>query len=294
MRLKVFNKEKELRKRNNQNNVTIVVSKSSIVVCTLILIIAVMFFTFAKLESKSNEFSLINATVGDFKSGDVTIAAYVNNVKSRSIPAKDSGYYLQKVECENGATGTWDSQNWELTVSNASVQTKCYIYFTTLLAESDRTGEYATLSKYYPIGSIYQTTTNDDPATLFGGCWEQIKDRFLLAKGDTYTTLGSTGGSADAILVSHSHTRGTMEITGTWQSLNYDTNKAVLGAFKRESYYSENHNGSGPSIIENISFAASRSWTGATSSEGESGTGKNMPPYEVVNVYKRITCPSNS
>lgn len=41
-----------------------------------------------------------------------------------------------------------------------------------------------------------------NPMTLFGGTWEQIRDRFLLACGDNYSS-GQTGGSA-----THSHIQG--------------------------------------------------------------------------------------
>lgn len=48
------------------------------------------------------------------------------------------------------------------------------------------------LDLIYPIGSLYLSVNSTNPSTLFGGTWEQIKDRFLLATGDTYapnTTL---------------------------------------------------------------------------------------------------------
>ena len=48
----------------------------------------------------------------------------------------------------------------------------------------------------YPVGSIYMSVNSTSPATLFGGTWAQLKDRFLLGKGDTYTTNGATGGAA--------------------------------------------------------------------------------------------------
>lgn len=54
----------------------------------------------------------------------------------------------------------------------------------------------ATVLDMYPVGSIYQTTSSTfNPQTAWGGTWERIKDRFLLAAGDTYTG-GSTGGEA--------------------------------------------------------------------------------------------------
>ena len=48
----------------------------------------------------------------------------------------------------------------------------------------------------YPVGSIYMSVNSISPETLFGGHWEQLKDRFLLGAGDTYSN-GATGGSAD-------------------------------------------------------------------------------------------------
>jgi cytochrome c5 len=47
----------------------------------------------------------------------------------------------------------------------------------------------------YPIGSIYMSVNNVNPSEIFGGTWQQIKDKFLLACGDTYNN-GATGGSA--------------------------------------------------------------------------------------------------
>lgn len=62
----------------------------------------------------------------------------------------------------------------------------------------------------YPVGAIYLSLTNDDPADLFGGVWEKIEGRFLLASSSTYT-LNSQGGEATHVLTtnempSHSHT----------------------------------------------------------------------------------------
>lgn len=57
----------------------------------------------------------------------------------------------------------------------------------------------------YPVGSIYVSVNSVNPGTIFGGTWEQIKDRFILAAGDAYAA-GSTGGSADAVIPTHTHT----------------------------------------------------------------------------------------
>lgn len=69
----------------------------------------------------------------------------------------------------------------------------------------------ATVLDMYPVGSIYQTTSSAfNPQTAWGGTWERIKDRFLLAAGTAYAG-GSTGGEATHKLTtqempSHTHT----------------------------------------------------------------------------------------
>lgn len=68
------------------------------------------------------------------------------------------------------------------------------------------------LNLVYPVGSIYWSSNNTNPGTLFGGTWTQIKDKFILAAGDSYTN-GATGGAATVTLTvsnmpSHSHSIG--------------------------------------------------------------------------------------
>ena len=72
--------------------------------------------------------------------------------------------------------------------------------------------EDANFNKIYPVGSIYMSINSTDPSELFGGEWEQIKDRFLLACGTTYSN-GATGGEATHTLTTnemptHSHSIG--------------------------------------------------------------------------------------
>ena len=50
-------------------------------------------------------------------------------------------------------------------------------------------------AKLYPVGSIYMSVIDTNPALLFGGTWEQIQGRFLLAASTGYPN-GSTGGEA--------------------------------------------------------------------------------------------------
>lgn len=66
-----------------------------------------------------------------------------------------------------------------------------------------------TASKLYPVGSVYISFNATDPTTLFGGTWVRMKDRVLMASGDTYAP-NTTGGSATVTLTtsnlpSHNH-----------------------------------------------------------------------------------------
>lgn len=62
----------------------------------------------------------------------------------------------------------------------------------------------ALLDLVYPVGSVYISYNSASPAALFGGTWEQIQGRFLLASSESYPA-GSTGGEA-----THTLTEGEM------------------------------------------------------------------------------------
>lgn len=51
----------------------------------------------------------------------------------------------------------------------------------------------------HPLRSLFWSDDPTDPAALFGGTWERVKDVFLLAAGDTYSA-GDTGGEAEHTL----------------------------------------------------------------------------------------------
>lgn len=151
----------------------------------------------------------------------------------------------------------------------------------------------------YPVGSIYMSANSTSPATLFGGTWTQLKDQFLLCAGSTYSA-GSTGGSANTTLTTanmpaHTHTRGTMDITGSWRIAG-DSNNAGVDATGSGSGAISNVQGTGSgsnvansgwSCALGFDFKASNNWTGATSSVGSGTAFSNMPPYLAVYVWKR-------
>lgn len=128
----------------------------------------------------------------------------------------------------------------------------------------------------FPVGSIYMSTANVDPSTLFGGTWERIQDKFLLAKGSTYSNLNGTGGSADAVVVSHSHNPS--------PTSEYFVTSESDGANNTRVAYSS----SGNRYVDGMTSSSTPfHHRKSTETKGENGTGKNMPPYIIVNVWKR-------
>lgn len=147
----------------------------------------------------------------------------------------------------------------------------------------------------YPVGSPYISFNNTNPSTLFGGTWEQIKDCFLLAAGDTYTA-GSTGGSADAVVVSHNHTqaahshypnKGSNYGFATYE-LGSGIGRVKVSTSSGTRYAWVGASGASSADASGINWSAyTDSKTPAINSTGEDGTGKNMPPYLTVYMWKR-------
>ena len=127
----------------------------------------------------------------------------------------------------------------------------------------------------YPVGSIYMSVNSTSPQTLFGfGVWEKIEDKFLLASGSTYAN-GSTGGSADAVIVSHSH------------KPNADGENFVTSEDPNANNTKVAYSASGNRWVDGQTSQSHFHHRTSTNKVGEDGTGKNMPPYIVVNVWKR-------
>lgn len=164
----------------------------------------------------------------------------------------------------------------------------------------------------YPVGSIYMSVNSVSPATLFGGTWERIQDRFLLAAGSTYSA-GGTGGSADAVVVSHTHsTSGTAasngahthSVSGTAASAGAHThsmnNLWSNGSGSSTAYTMQSNRtlttrntASAGAHTHSVSGTAAsagahtHSVSGTAASTGVAATGKNMPPYLTVYMWKR-------
>lgn len=124
---------------------------------------------------------------------------------------------------------------------------------------------------YYPIGFIFITLGETSPASIYGGTWELLKDKFLIGAGNKYS-LGSTGGEETHILLEsempkHRHSFGTNN-GFTWFA-----------------------------ILESLDGSPHATWdtssgnltSGALSETGGSQPHNNMPPYLAVYLWRKIS-----
>ncbi len=101
----------------------------------------------------------------------------------------------------------------------------------------------AFMATMYPVGSIYTSTVSTNPGTLFGfGTWVAFgAGRVLLGNGGGYTA-GSTGGSADAIVVDHTHTASSSSsFSGSASSTGLQSADHVHGVSGTTSGQSNTH-----------------------------------------------------
>lgn len=123
---------------------------------------------------------------------------------------------------------------------------------------------------------------------LSGGVWKKIENRFLLGSGTK--VVGAQGGEENVTLSTsqipnHSHSRGTMDITGNLANGEMRIEDVTGAFYNRGDAY--NGPGGGWLTISQMGFKASRNWSGYTSSSGGGASHNNMPPYLVVNIWKR-------
>ena len=134
----------------------------------------------------------------------------------------------------------------------------------------------------YPVGSIYMSVNSADPGTLFGGTWQQIKDRFLLSAGDTYAA-GKTGGSANAVVVKHLHKPSTGDGFNAYMRETVERVRLGTSTASSARYAIVGKKNASSADASGLRYA------GSTDYNGVDGAGKNMPPYLAVYVWQRIS-----
>ena len=103
---------------------------STFILLFLIVTISIIYFTYSKFSS-SNEATMYETTVEPFIKNDYFIASYIDGEWSNEIPGKNDGYIVDKIVCDNGAVGTWDTDKWAILIENATKKIKCSVFFET-------------------------------------------------------------------------------------------------------------------------------------------------------------------
>lgn len=141
-----------------------------------------------------------------------------------------------------------------------------------------------TLENVYPVGAIYISTESTSPATLFGfGTWTRIRDQFLLAAGNTYSS-GTTGGASTVTLninqmPAHTHPH-THEMYIYNAGTGHGTWSPSVGRYLVTA----------GSIAAQDDFKTQWARLAMGSGDGSAGGGaahNNMPPYVAVYMWKR-------
>ena len=141
----------------------------------------------------------------------------------------------------------------------------------------------AAIALLYPVGSVYtNASVSTNPATLLGfGTWTAFGAGRVPVGFDSgnalFDTAEETGGSANAITVSHTHT-ATVTDPGHTHGSNYVGSSNALGT-----------PGGAAAVPTTLALipTVTTGVTVAISTEGSSGTNANYQPYITVYAWKR-------
>ena len=143
----------------------------------------------------------------------------------------------------------------------------------------------AALQAVYPVGSIYiNAAVSTNPNTLLGfGTWTAFGAGKVMVGLDAadalFDTLEETGGSKDAIAVSHTHTA---TVTDPTHSHGFPNTAIAQGNNSQQG----RTDGSQASAMTSTSVASTGISVGI-STTGSSGTNANVQPFIIVKMWKR-------
>ena len=145
-------------------------------------------------------------------------------------------------------------------------------------------------SSIWPVGSIYiNAGVSTNPATLLGfGTWVAFGSGRVLVGLNTsdsaFDTLQETGGSKDAVLVSHSHTATASTVGDHIHGINGGT--GVQGQVGAGFGYGASNDNTAVRIT-NTDAGGDHTHTVTVDAAGSSGTNANYQPYITVYMWKR-------
>lgn len=140
----------------------------------------------------------------------------------------------------------------------------------------------AVKASLFPVGAIYTAVVSTNPGTLLGfGTWTAFGAGRVMVGFDSgnalFDTAEETGGSADAITVSHTHT-ATVTDPGHLHTYEQPSTTYIQGSI------------GGTGLTNKFTGNTSTATTGisvSNSTTGSSGTNANYQPYITVYMWKR-------
>ena len=179
-------KLEKFKEKNNKKTGIIIFT-----VCCVLLIAGVYLYSSFAIYEQNQNFNVINGTVED--PGDLYFAFYVDDVISKTMPSKDSGYVLdtEKSSCTNGATPLLNMDDWSLEVQNlTTTHTKCTLYFKESTPYDECVSKYGADSIQCSIIADVDTegcpTVNDDGMVQVTR--EESENGYLCSAPDDYGT----------------------------------------------------------------------------------------------------------
>ena len=148
----------------------------------------------------------------------------------------------------------------------------------------------AALQALYPVGSIYTNSSDStNPGTLLGfGTWSAFAAGRVMvgfnASNALFDSAEETGGSADAVTVSHTHT-ATSTVSET--AHKHDVLGGSSGSYQSGGGYGASTGTNGPDAGDTGLATTGITVSTSIASTGSSGTNANYQPYITVYMWKR-------
>jgi len=249
--------------------------------------------------------NLLNLTVtGVITAGNVTSAGNITaaNIGNVSTKLYGNGINITNIAGAN-VSGVVQSATYALNLlAGGSIGSNVVAVTQPILDKSTKVATTALVrlvaESLYPVGSIYvNAMINTNPNTLFGfGTWVAYGTGQVLVGVDgsnpLFASAGSTGGSADAIVVEHTHTASsTSTVSETPHSHYIGTQDSTAndGGSAGNQEFARNYDaGAGAKAHTNpVATGLSVDTTTTVNLAGSSGTNQNLQPYVVVYIWKR-------
>ena len=155
----------------------------------------------------------------------------------------------------------------------------------------------AVLEIAYPVGSIKITTNSANPSTYLGGTWAAWGSGRVpvgINASDTdFATVEATGGSKDAVVVQHTHTQQ-QHRHDLWNAILREYSSVIpVGSFSfpKNRHLTLKATGGAGDWYENQYHESTHMapTTPTINNAGVSGVGKNLQPYIVCYMWKRLS-----